>query len=204
LAGADAADRLATQALRLHDRYLNEVVLAYGLCPWAERVVRQGTFRRAVVSDSQPAPGALSPFIDQWLTEAPPVDIAFVIFPRLALSAAAFDGFTEKMRRAERARRPLSESSPFLLAAFHPFGDRAFRDANQMVAFVRRCPDPTVQLVRASLMEQVRAAGVDVSDSVARQNFATVSARGVEALGAILEDLRSDRDRSYREIGELG
>jgi hypothetical protein len=204
LAGAPAADRLATQALRLHDRYLHEVVLAYGLCPWAERVVRQGTFRRAVVSESQPAPGALSAFIDQWLAEAPPVDIAFVIFPRLALSAAAFDGFTEKMRRAERARRPLTESAPFLLAAFHPFGDSEFRDANQMVAFVRRCPDPTVQLVRASLMEQVRAAGIDVSESVGRQNFATVGARGVEALGAILEDLRCDRDRSYRQIGELG
>ncbi|MEA2698558.1 MAG: hypothetical protein QOI66_2829 [Myxococcales bacterium] len=202
--GAAAADHLATQALRLHDRYLNEVVLAYGLCPWAERVVRQGTFRRAVVSAHQPAPSALSPFIDRWLAEAPPVDIAFVIFPRLALDSPAFDGFTERLRRAERARRPLTESSPFLLAAFHPFGASEFRDANQLVAFVRRCPDPTVQLVRASLMEQVRAAGVDVSESVARQNFATVSTRGVEALGAILEDLRCDRDRTYRQIGELG
>ncbi|HEY2903394.1 MAG TPA: DUF1415 family protein [Polyangia bacterium] len=188
------------EALRLHDRYLREVVLAYDLCPWAEKVLREGRFRRTVIDGAAPGPTALLPFIDALEAEPAPVDVAFAIFPALTVPAAGFDKFTEQLRRADRARRSSAAVTPFLLAAFHPFGPDEFQDPNQMTAFLRRSPDATVQLVRADVLDRVRGAGVDVSDGVARQNFATVTARGVTGLGAVLADLRRDRDESYRRL----
>ena len=202
-AGAgDEGDRLTAEALRLHDRYLEEVVLAFDLCPWAEKVIRQRRFRRAVIAAAAPEATAIAPLVDALETPAPePIDIGFAIFPALALTATAFDRFAERMRQVERARRPLAEPARFLLAAFHPFGPDDFVDPHQLVPLLRRSPDPTVQLVRATRLGEARAGGVDVSEAVARQNFATVAARGAGALRAVLDDLRRDRDASYRRLG---
>jgi len=40
----------------------------------------------------------------------------------------------------------------FLIAAFHPFAADTFATAPQLVSFIRRTPDPTLQFVRASLL----------------------------------------------------
>jgi hypothetical protein len=196
-----AGDRLCAEALRLHDRYLHEVVLAFDLCPWAEKVIRTGQFRRAVIAARAPDPSAIAPLVDDLSARPAPVDIGFAIFPALQSSAAAFDRFTEQMRRADRARRPVSEASPFLMAAFHPFGPDDFGNAHQLVPLLRRSPDPTVQLVRSSRLAEARSGAGDVSAAVARQNFATVGARGVGLLRAALDDIRRDRDATYRELG---
>lgn len=198
----DRPGELAAEALRLHDRYLHEVVLSFGLCPWAEKSVREGHFRRVVLGGETPDAAAILPFVDSLDAEPAPVDVAFAIFPALTLSSAGFDKFTEQLRRADRARRPATASTPFFMAAFHPFGASTYADANQLIAFARRCPDPTVQLVRASVLDQVRASGVDISGSIARQNFATVSGQRSDALPAVLEDLRRDRDESYRRFAQ--
>ncbi|HEX3698734.1 MAG TPA: DUF1415 family protein [Polyangia bacterium] len=198
--GDDPATPRVSEALRLHDRYLREVVLAYGLCPWAEKVLREGRFRRAVLDGATVAPAAFLAFIDALEAEPAPVEVAFAIFPSLDLPSAGFDKFAEQLRRADRARRSSAAATPFLLAAFHPSGADEFQDRNQLIAFLRRSPDATVQLVRADVLDRVRGRGADVSDGVARQNFATVSARGVARLGAVLADLRRDRDESYRRL----
>jgi hypothetical protein len=62
------------------------------------------------------------------------------------------------------------------------------------VPFIRRTPDPTLQLVRASLVDSLRG---QVSSDVARVNFDTVTARGLAKLDTLLADIRRDRDASY-------
>jgi hypothetical protein len=62
------------------------------------------------------------------------------------------------------------------------------------VPFIRRTPDPTLQLVRASLLDRLRG---EAAADVGRANLATVSARGLSALDALLADIRRDRDASY-------
>lgn len=198
--GGDALLRLTAEALRLHDRYLHEVVLAFDLCPWAEKVIRQGRFRRAVIAAPVPEAKAMAPLIDT-LDAPEPVDIGFAIFPLFELPAAAFDKFTEQMRRADRARRPVTTPAPFLMAAFHPFGADDFHDAPTLVPLLRRSPDPAVQLVRATRLDEARGDATEVSAAVARQNLATIEARGVAALRAVLDDIRRDRDAAYRALG---
>jgi len=136
-----AADPLAVEALRVNTRYLDEVVVAWRLCPFAERALADGRVRRWVLPAARPALADVQACVEEMAAE-PDAIIGLCIFPRAELSAAAFDSFAETVRRGERARR-------FLLAAFHPFASTSFSTAPELVSFVRRTPDPTLQLVRA-------------------------------------------------------
>jgi len=187
-------DGLRAEALRLNTRYVNEVVLAWDLCPWGQ----------GVILDETPAPEDVLPFLDA-CDAAADVAIGLLIFPRLVARAAQFDAFAERVRRADHARRPDALTSPpapaFLIAAFHPGAPETFTTPPQLVSFLRRTPDPTLQLVRTSVLRRATGEGPRVSDDVTRRNFDTVGARGATALDAVLRDLRRDRDESYARLG---
>jgi hypothetical protein len=199
-------EALEAEALRLNARYLDEVVLAWDLCPWASKALASGQVRRRVLLEPSPAPEAVLPFLDE-LVGAPEIAIGLLIFPRLALRAPAFDAFAERVRRADHARRPDAATSPpapaFLVAAFHPepLAPERLATPPQLVAFVRRTPDPTLQLVRTEVLRRATGEGPRVSDEVTRRNFEAVSARGLPDLEAVLADLRRDRDESYGRLG---
>jgi hypothetical protein len=204
MAGGEQGDAaLVAEALRLNTRYVDEVVLAWDLCPWAEKAFRGGQVRQRVLLAPTPAPEDALPFLDE-LEAAPELAIGLLIFPRLATTAAAFDAFAERVRRADHARRPDAATSPpspsFFLAAFHPAAPVTFTTPPQLVSFVRRTPDPTLQFVRTSALRRVTGEDPAVSDDVTRRNFETVNARGVAALEAVLRDLRRDRDESYARL----
>jgi len=183
-------DALVAEALRVNARYLDEVVVGWKLCPFAERALAEGRVLRWVLPAATPSVGDVQARMDE-MAAAPSASIGLVIFPRVSLSAPAFDSFAERVRRAERARR-------FLLAAFHPFTAASFASAPELVSFVRRTPDPTLQLVSAGAMSGLPSG---LSAEVARQNFATVSADGPARLDALLRDIRRDRDDSYTRLG---
>jgi hypothetical protein len=192
---------LVAEALRVNGRYLEEVVVGWGLCPWAEGALRAGQVRRRVLLDVAPPPEAVLPFVRE-LEAAPEVAVGLVIFPRADLSPSAFDGFAERVRRAQRdvlgQRR-----AELLVAAFHPAAPADASTPARLVSYLRRTPDPTLQLVRASIIERASGAGGgrDPSAEVARANFATVTARGPAALEAVLQAIRRDRDDSYARLG---
>ncbi|HVY38809.1 MAG TPA: DUF1415 family protein [Polyangia bacterium] len=210
------ADRAWTdEALRLNARYIEEVVIGWGLCPWAAQAWRTGAVRRRVLLDPAPDPAPVLEVIAQ-LDEprapdaprgrdpAPQAAIGLVIWPRLALDAAAFASAAEQIRRADRARRPPGAAPPFLIAAFHPdLRPEPPADAASLVPFIRRTPDPTLQLVRTSLLDALAGGGRDVSAEIAAANFVTVAARTPAALDQTLADIRRDRDDSYRRLRGL-
>lgn len=195
--GAAAWER---QALRLCARYLDEVVLAFGLCPWAEPALRAGRVGRAVCLLPRPRPEDCLPHLDAFAAaRAPGTDIGLLLFPRAQLSWAAFDAFAERVRRA----RP---DSPFLVAAFHPDGADRADNPHQAVSFLRRTPDPMLQFVRAELISRVKAAQPDVSVQVAKHNFQAMTApgpsgeTGAALLQAVVRELRADRDATYARL----
>jgi hypothetical protein len=199
-------DALRAEALRLNTRYVNEVVLAWDLCPWAGKAFTAGQVWQRVLLAEAPAPEDVLPVLDE-LDAASDVAIGLLIFPRLVTRAAAFDAFAERVRRADHARRPDGATSPpspsFLVAAFHPHSGapQTFATPPQLVSFVRRTPDPTLQLVRTSVLRRATGEGPRVSDDVTRRNFETVNARGAAALDAVLREIRRDRDDSYARLG---
>jgi hypothetical protein len=188
------------ESLRLNDRYLNEAVLGFGLCPWAERVLSGGELRRDVILDETPALAAALAFVDELAGAGQTVAVGILIFPCVAVGSAAFDRFTEEVRRADRERCRREGRKDFVMAAFHPHAADTFETPYQLISFVRRTPDPMIQLVRAELMDQLRAARPSLSDDLAQQNFTTVKARGAEQLDAILRDIRRDRDQTYAAL----
>jgi hypothetical protein len=199
---AEAA--LRAEALRVNARYVEEVVIGWGLCPWAAQAWRDGAVARRVLPEPVPVLDAVLAFIDEIAPE-PATAIGLLIFPRVALDEAAWGAFAERVRRADRARRPPGTVAPFLLAAFHPAVDsdagaaRAARPA-ALVSYLRRAPDPMLQLVRASLVERLSESGRDVSGEIARANFAAVGTRTPAALDAVVRDIRRDRDAAYARL----
>lgn len=188
---------LIVEALRRNARYVEEVVIGWNLCPWAARAWRGGRVARRVLVGAALDVAPVLALIDE-LDAAPDLAIGFAIFPQALATDAAFGSFAERVRRADRARRAPDAPAPFLLAAFHPdSGDGVdFDDAAQLVSFIRRTPDPMLQLVRASLVGDLGRQGRDLSADVARDNRSTVAARDPSRLGALLDDIRRDRARA--------
>ena len=210
------------EALRINQRYLTEIVEAFDICPFARPARSGGALARRVLLDATPDVAPSLAQIDALAADAA-IEVAVLIYPRLALSAPRFDEFVAALRAADEARRP----PPFALAMFHP--DASFgRDSPQrLVMFFRHTPDPTIQLVRFSVLDAVkrgapadkfvfdgsarawaelqrRSETLSVSDRIARQNFATVEEQGLERLEEILRDIRADRDRSYARCAATG
>jgi len=199
---------LVREALRLCDRYVAEVVLAFGLCPWAEGVLRAGALGRRVLPDPTPSVGECLAIIDDWAAAgapgsgAAPIDVGFIVFPLRGGSRGAFDSFAEAVRSADRGRRGPERPAPFMIAVFHPAGARRFSGPHQLVSYLRRTPDPTLQLVRADLLDRVTRAAPGVSNQIAERNHATLVDGAVAArFAAVVDDLRADRDRTYAALG---
>lgn len=212
------------EAERLHRRYVVEIVEACGLCPWAEGARLQGRTTSTVLLHADDA--GLEPCIallDAWAAQ-PRVDIGFLIFPRMAGGRVAFDEFVARLRSTEAARRPPGEPA-FALAAFHPDAAADLNDADRLVPFLRRSPDPSIQAVRLSMLKRVRntapADGTQFLDMarlealfdeagavptlrerIAWANRDTVRRMGLEEFAARVEDIHRDRERTYASLGE--
>ena len=190
---------LRREALRLCDRYVEEVVVGFGLCPWAVPALRAGRVAREVVTEVTPAAAACLPVIEAWEQDTR-IAIGLLVLPRFAGTRGAFDRFAEEVRRADRARR--TGEPPFVAAAFHPEGLTTFAGPPQLVSFLRRTPDPLLQFVRADLLAGVLAAGPDVSGQVAAHNHATLTGPGqTDRFEAVIRALRADRDATYARLG---
>ena len=117
----------------------------------------------------------------------------------------------ESLREQMFASHP--GQAPFYCVAFHPALPRDLLDANRAVRFIRRSPDPTLQLVRASILVRVRGDGgggsryVDTSllsleqamallspaslaERIGEANLATLQREGPDRLELLLSSLR--------------
>jgi hypothetical protein len=194
----------AEAALLRNDRYLREFVEALGLCPYAKRCREEGKLHRRVLLGRSEALPAIAE------VEALPedeVEVALLIFPGEpgdgAAAARAFEEFCAELR-------PHLKS--FYGVAFHPALPRDLLDAQRAVQFIRRSPDPTLQLVRSSTLTALRgdAAGsryldpgklsleellalqtpLSLSDRIAEANLETLRREGPDRLEKLLADLR--------------
>ncbi len=208
------------EAARLHRRYLVEIVEHFNFCPWAVKARAAGRLRVAVLlqtgdSDLEPSLRALAP----WSSDAG-MEVGFLLYPRLPPGRVAFDAFTARVREAFAARRPLGDS-PFALVAFHPDAAPDLAEAERLIPFLRRTPDPCVQVVRIDVLDRVRGAApegtqfLDLSfldraaalapeptlrERVSRANLGTVAERGVAAVDAVFADILRDREATYRAL----
>lgn len=211
---------LEREAVRVYRRYAEEVVEALGICPWAQKARRDGRVRERVM---------LEPVIDvrgtvdaaRKMGADPMLDIGLLLFPRLRVTRVAFERFVATVR--EEYGDGEGCEVEMALAAFHPDAEPDLGGPERLVPFLRRTPDPTIQLVRRSVLANVRrshghgtgfvdlsridlvnlfasAPKVPLHERVAQQNLETVSSLGAARLEAIFDDIRRDRDESYARL----
>lgn len=212
-------NRLRAEALRVYHRYATEVVEPLGLCPWARRARLEGRVTHRVELDPRPSPDGVLPHLDA-VAGDPGIDIGLLIFPRLDLDAPGFRRFMAAIRDRDAQRH--DGLSPLYMADFHPHARLDATSPARLVAFIRRTPDPTIQLVRRSVLDAVRknqhsgtvflspeaiAAGhllpapsPPLHQRIAETNHDTLQQYGFERLGELLDDIRRDRDRAYAAI----
>ena len=140
-------------------------------------------------------------------------EVGLLIFPELPSSmraglegARAFEQLCAALR--ERMQRESPDGPPFYCVAFHPELNIDLKDENRAVRFIRRSPDPTIQLVRVSVLTEARGAQGDtlyvdasklsheelmrferpltISEKIAKANFETLQREGPERLRELL------------------
>lgn len=214
-------DELIAETLRLQQRYAEEVVEGFNLCPWARSARERGAVERVVLlqRDDEEAP-ALEAI--RALEERPEVEVALLLFPSLLVDPPAFDAFTQRLRAADERRhggRPV-----FAAASFHPDYPLDLRSAAAAVPFFRRTPDPTIQLIRLSLVEQMRGPNHgkflfdfspegwsqllerqrrgSTTERITQENYDRLISDSPERIAAVLDDIRADRERVHARLRE--
>ncbi len=209
------------EAVRVYRRYAVEIVEALGYCPYAARCRAEGGTRELVSLDETPTVERALPLVREAADDAR-VEVALLIFPRAALSRLELSRFVERLRRAHQ-----DEPGGLVMAmeGFHPEAPPDLSSADKLVPFVRRTPDPTIQLVRHEVLLRIRRAGdhgtafFDPSKmsldallaapapkplhrQIADANLETTKARTVEAIERIYADIRRDRDETYARLAD--
>jgi hypothetical protein len=218
-------DAFEVETLRLNRRYVVEVVEHFGLCPWADRARREGRVTEVVFE--QTSPELFEPSLTRMreLESRNAIDVALFIYPQIGLNRLDFEHFARRLRTLDAERHALG-MIPFAIAAFHPNAPPVLSNPDRLVPFLRRTPDPTLQLVRESTLTRVRGElhgtsfigprvflndgrdrpEADVRERIARTNHETVTRVGVEALQAVFDDILRDRERTHARLrrGEIG
>jgi len=215
-------DEWAREAMRLHRRYQSEVVEAYALCPWSGRAILDRKVReRVLVQVDGDALGPSLAAIDEWAVDST-AEVAFVIYPRLAVGRQAFHDFTARVRMADASRYELGRV-PFVFAAFHPDAEPDTSDPERLIPFLRRTPDPTIQLLRASALDGIRSTAsqgtqfIDIAaiesslagngqpplrERIARANLVMAQRIGIRVMQERFDEIRRDRDETYRRLSD--
>ena len=204
----DPRQALIREALRLHQRYQRELVERFSICPWAKSARADGRVHAHVVTNARCRADSVGPVVTTWAADES-IDVAFVIMP-------LFDEGRDALSELATAVGDRSEGV-FLTAPFHPISTPGVG----IVSFLRQTPDPTVQLVRRTTLEAIRAQDPphykDIFDINLRELEATKAPRttaasvfahnermlereGRSKVQAIVDDIRADRERSYRPL----
>lgn len=215
-----APSTLDAEARRLFLRYAEEVVEALGLCPWAREARLAGRVRIEVRADADVEHTSAAV---EAIERDEAVDVGILIFPALALDRVAFRHFAAEVRE-RYAATATADDARMALADFHPSAEADLASPERLVSFLRRSPDPLLQLVRERVLASVRkasdvgtrfldpdaltlaavngAAPVEpVSERIARANLRTVERLGVADVRARIEAIHTDRDRTYAALG---
>jgi hypothetical protein len=211
------------QALRIYRRYQLEFVEALNLCPWAERARLDGHVAERVLFDVKDFVAESLAVIDE-LTPRAEIEIGLILFAGLRCPRSEFERQVAALVDADAERGRASLKSPaFACAAFHPEATPILSHAERLVPYLRRSPDPTIQLVRVTALERVRKGfsegthffdpmqinlkqpppkrELPLRERIAKANLQTIEQLGLDRAEAILSDIFADRDASYARIG---
>jgi hypothetical protein len=193
----EALPLFAREALERNDRYLLEFVESLNLCPYAKTCRETGKLHREVLALTEPlVPEVLERI--RAIEARPPdsIEVALLLMPNLFIEPKPLERFVVSVRNAYEAGRDYKNPVPFFMVAFHPDLPQDLLNADRAVTFIRRSPDPTIQLVRASVLDLARQRardGRELSRVIAEAGLEAIRAAGPERLAQLLQSMRSRR-----------
>lgn len=153
-------DSLICETRRLCQRYIDEIVLPYSLCPWAAPALRNSSVQMHVItqqfsanSDLVPAARAVQSALFQVTDEA--IELVLVMLPRCTFSRLEMDDLLRHVRQDGVRRDEREGEIAFALAAFHPDAEPDTTTAERFIPYLRRSPDPMIQAVRTSVLSKI-------------------------------------------------
>ena len=213
-----ARESIESLALEANDRYVIDLLEQENLCPYAKAGRERGATARFVHFAETDAAEPVARIFEE--TAASELEVVQVIFPLVEVEAQVFARFVNDVTEAlnRREKRPV-----FASAALHPrLGFR--RDtATGLISLFRHAPDPTLQWVRLSTLDNIyrgRKGGTsfvdlaklgsvleatpkrDLYEEIARANQETAERLGIDALEARLARLAEATEARYRAVLE--
>jgi hypothetical protein len=184
-------DQIVAAALARNDRYLREFIEALHICPYARPCREAGQLHRQVLLHQKLDALAVAAQIRE-LDGRADIEIGLLLFPLLQVDAKTFERYIGEIR----SRYATGRTTPieFFIVAFHPELPQQLHNPDVAVRFLRRSPDPTIQLVRPSAIERARKGTrepEDLSRTIAEAGLRAVLAAGPERVVALLSSLRA-------------
>ena len=221
--GVTYRDELTRATLAVYERYAVEVVERFGFCPWARAARESGSVTLVVLFSVNQDDFEESLMHMQQLHEAGDgSDIALFIYPLLDLDRLGFEDFVRRLRA--RAEADTLKLDAFALAAFHPTASADLSHPDRLVPYVRRSPDPTLQLVRKTALSSIKGlsggtafldiaalsatalkaledpAPKPVRERIAEQNLTTVREVSPATIEAVLSDIALAREAAHAQL----
>lgn len=188
-------------ALQRNDAYLRTFVEAFDICPFAKTCRERGRLHRSVLTGSGPIlQHAVDAAVLALQAGDPEVEVALLILPEVALEPSEFEAFALSV--AQRAATCLQANGlrfAFHVVAFHPRMPFRDDDAFRLVGLMRRSPDPTLQLVRASVLEALKGHAVEDKLYVAVEDIARLSPEDLAPPRSLSTRIAESNLRTWRE-----
>lgn len=211
-------EALAREARRIYFRYAVEIVEEFTFCPWARSAREAGRVQCNVVLGARPTLEALLAEVQAADGQAA-IDVTLLVMPECELSRVELRRLTSALhaRYEEASGRGRTAHA---IADFHPTAPLDQTSPERLVPFIRRSPDPTLQLIKHAALESARRGPLDgtraatlemmlkgmLKDEPAHARIASANFRTLERVGsspilAALEAIARDRRESYARAG---
>lgn len=164
-------------------RWVERVVVAHNLCPFARRELAAGTVR-FVVTDAADEEQLLLALADELdlLNRDPDIETTLLIHPRVLQDFLDYNQF---LAACEELLEQLSLDGVYQIASFHPdyqFADTEPEDAEN---YSNRSPYPMLHILREDSVARAVAGHPDV-EGIPDRNIALLKKLGSEHLSDIL------------------
>lgn len=167
-------------------KWINEVVIALNLCPFAARVVLENRVDYSVESsdDLEQHLHRLADCLAK-LDETSSIETSLLIFPQAYKN---FDDYLELLHLANLLLEDLNYTGVYQLASFHPEYLFAASEDHDASNFTNRSPYPMLHLLRESSIEKA-IAHYDHIDDIPQNNITRLRQIGYPAMQKMLQNI---------------
>ncbi len=168
-------------------KWIEEVVIGCGFCPFARKVFIENSIRYVVIAD-----GALHTHSGILLEEIALLESNKKIETTLIIFATAyqyFGAYWQMLQQSEKLLKRKNHEGKYQLASFHPYYLFAGTNENEASNYTNRSPYPMLHILREDGLAAA-IAHYPNAEKIPERNIAFAQSKGVEYMRALLANCR--------------